>query len=50
MTHDGVEVKLFLGDGFVEREDVEQLFNPSATEVEQELGAQLTALDSDDEL
>ncbi|RBI67217.1 DNA-directed RNA polymerase subunit beta' [Vreelandella sulfidaeris] len=32
------------------REDVEQLFNPSATEVEQELGAQLTALDSDDEL
>ncbi|MBP5980883.1 MAG: DNA-directed RNA polymerase subunit beta' [Halomonas sp.] len=32
------------------REDVERLFNPSATEVEQELGAQLTALDSDDEL
>ena len=32
------------------REDVEQLFNPSATEIEQELGAQLTALDSDDEL
>ncbi|MDQ7729365.1 DNA-directed RNA polymerase subunit beta' [Halomonas sp. SpR8] len=32
------------------REDVEQLFNPSATEVEQELGAQLTALDTDDEL
>ncbi|PKG49207.1 MULTISPECIES: DNA-directed RNA polymerase subunit beta' [Halomonadaceae] len=32
------------------REGVEQLFNPSATEVEQELGAQLTALDSDDEL
>ncbi|MDN7133444.1 DNA-directed RNA polymerase subunit beta' [Vreelandella profundi] len=32
------------------REDVEQLLNPSATEVEQELGAQLTALDSDDEL
>nr|WP_298056720.1 DNA-directed RNA polymerase subunit beta' [uncultured Halomonas sp.] len=32
------------------REDVEQLFNPSAAEVEQELGAQLTALDSDDEL
>jgi DNA-directed RNA polymerase subunit beta' len=32
------------------REDVEQQFNPSATEVEQELGAQLTALDSDDEL
>ncbi|MCO7247327.1 MULTISPECIES: DNA-directed RNA polymerase subunit beta' [Halomonadaceae] len=32
------------------REDVERLYNPSATEVEQELGAQLTALDSDDEL
>ena len=32
------------------REDVERLFNPSATEVEQELGAQLTALDSDDDL
>ncbi|GEN27889.1 DNA-directed RNA polymerase subunit beta' [Halovibrio variabilis] len=32
------------------REDVEQQFNPSATEVEQELGAQLTALDTDDEL
>jgi DNA-directed RNA polymerase subunit beta' len=32
------------------REGVEQLLNPSATEVEQELGAQLTALDSDDEL
>ncbi|MGO1395094.1 MAG: DNA-directed RNA polymerase subunit beta' [Halomonas sp.] len=32
------------------RDDVEQLFNPSATEVEQELGAQLTALDTDDEL
>ncbi|MGM0614205.1 MAG: DNA-directed RNA polymerase subunit beta' [Pseudomonadota bacterium] len=32
------------------REDVERLFNPSASEVEQELGAQLTALDSDEEL
>ncbi|KPQ27156.1 MAG: DNA-directed RNA polymerase beta' subunit RpoC [Halomonas sp. HL-93] len=32
------------------REDVERLLTPSATEVEQELGAQLTALDSDDEL
>ncbi|MCB8888447.1 DNA-directed RNA polymerase subunit beta' [Vreelandella malpeensis] len=32
------------------REDVERLFTPSATEVEQELGAQLTALDTDDEL
>ncbi|SDN35999.1 DNA-directed RNA polymerase subunit beta' [Vreelandella arcis] len=32
------------------REDAERLFNPSATEVEQELGAQLTALDSDEEL
>ncbi|WP_017429468.1 DNA-directed RNA polymerase subunit beta' [Vreelandella jeotgali] len=32
------------------RDDIEQPFNPSATEVEQELGAQLTALDSDDEL
>ncbi|RUR41328.1 DNA-directed RNA polymerase subunit beta' [Vreelandella populi] len=32
------------------REDVERLFNPSANEVEQELGAQLTALDTDDEL
>ncbi len=31
------------------RDDVEPLFNPSATEVEQELGAQLTALDSDDD-
>ncbi|GAA3909995.1 DNA-directed RNA polymerase subunit beta' [Halomonas cibimaris] len=32
------------------RDDEERLFNPSATEVEQELGAQLTALDDDDEL
>ncbi|MDN6180686.1 MAG: DNA-directed RNA polymerase subunit beta' [Halomonas subglaciescola] len=31
------------------RDDVEPSFNPSATEVEQELGAQLTALDSDDD-
>ncbi|CAM3815028.1 DNA-directed RNA polymerase subunit beta' [Vreelandella rituensis] len=31
------------------REGVEQEIRPSATEVEQELGAQLTALDSDDE-
>ncbi|MWJ28876.1 DNA-directed RNA polymerase subunit beta' [Halomonas sediminis] len=31
------------------REGVEQELRPSATEVEQELGAQLTALDSDDE-
>ena len=32
------------------REDADQPFNPSASEVEQELGAQLTALDSDEEL
>jgi len=31
------------------RDDVEPLLNPSATAVEQELGAQLTALDSDDD-
>jgi DNA-directed RNA polymerase subunit beta' len=31
------------------RDDVDRLLNPSAMEVEQELGAQLTALDSDDE-
>ncbi|MDR5899006.1 DNA-directed RNA polymerase subunit beta' [Halomonas vilamensis] len=31
------------------RDDVDRLLNPSAMEVEQELGAQLTALDSDDD-
>ncbi|WP_372610416.1 DNA-directed RNA polymerase subunit beta' [Halomonas sp.] len=32
-----------------EREDAERMLHPSALEVEQELGAQLTALDSDDD-
>ncbi len=31
------------------REDTERLLHPSAFDVEQELGAQLTALDSDDD-
>ena len=31
------------------REGDEQILNPSASDVEQELGAQLTALDADDE-